>query len=1136
MVKNKNRKFDNSRVSQLMRVSAASLLLLSGFAFLATTSKIARADPPIPNPSGWRLVFNDEFDGSSLNVGKWATCDFPDTDGVGCKGGASGELAWYQPDDVIVNNGILRLRAQQRNITDGFGRQHNYTSGMLSTVNRFQFQYGYTEFRAKMPRGRAMWPAFYTLPVQRRSKPPEIDIVEMLGTDTKTAYLTYHFDGLGPGDPNYFTQGIYFEPADFANDYHTYGVDWQPGLLVWYIDGIERFRTTDRVTAEPHNLLIFLGVGINWNGNNFPDASTVFPNYLDIDYVRVWKRGASQTSYTDNIDDFTTIFASSGAFQRDTSSPSLFGGDTSRLYRYYNDPDWAVWKLDNLGQARVTTYFWPNETVNHYRLFVSSDNANYTQVTPTIIDSGGSWRKIEYVVNAPAGTNYIKVQFPTTSANWTTQIGSVTMTASANPPTPTPIAPTPTPIPPTPTPPPSGGALDDPLNNLSKSFATSGSFLFDSSLPSYFDNDTSRLMRTTTSAQWVTWRLDNMSSFKATAYFWPNESINHFTFATSSDNASYANASPNIVTTLNASGGWTRVEYTLSPPQGTSYMRVTFPTNTRNWTPQLGAINATTGGGGTVVDPIDNLTKVYQYLPNIQLDGNYSQYFDGDISRAMRTTTSNVWMTWKIDGASSFKAVTYFWPNEAISHFSFATSADNVNFTTVSPSINTTTSASGGWTRVEYTLSPSQGTNYVRVTFPTNTRNWTPQISRVEWTANSSGTNITPPDNSGWQLDFNDEFDAATLDTTKWNTVEPYTFADGNGAAGGNGEEQWMQSDETSVQNGYARLRAQRRNFVNQLGKSFQYTSGMIGTWEKYNFRYGYAEARVRVPAGRGYWPAFWLRTIHSGIFPIWPPEIDVMEILGHEPNVAYQTLHFRQNGNPSYIQTVTNNAGNFSQDWHTFAVKWEPGLLVWYIDGVERTRTTQNVPDVPMSMILNLAIGGNWAGSPDATTVFPGYYDIDYVRVWKKTYANEPPVPNLQPATAITDTLSSTNGIFARSSNTIISSVDPTFFDGDTSVIERTNTQTATVTWQRNNISHFFVSAFFPSGTTVEHLKFYTSPDNVVYTPVDFGYYSLPSNWRKVDYRSILPAGTNYLRIEFPAGGSNTVPKIGTVVLGSTP
>jgi beta-glucanase (GH16 family) len=116
-------------------------------------------------------------------------------------------------------------------------------------------------------------------------------------------------------------------------------------------------------------------------------------------------------------------------------------------------------------------------------------------------------------------------------------------------------------------------------------------------------------------------------------------------------------------------------------------------------------------------------------------------------------------------------------------------------------------------------------------------------------------------------------------------------------------------------------------------------------------------------------------------------PEIDVMEIYGDEPDIINMNFHYiNSNGRPA--KHGYSWAGpDFSADFHTFAVDWQPDAIIWYVDGIERWRYTDtaHIPNIPMYLLVNLAVGGSGPGAPEASTSFPSYYEIDYVRVWRR-------------------------------------------------------------------------------------------------------------------------------------------------------
>ncbi len=221
-------------------------------------------------------------------------------------------------------------------------------------------------------------------------------------------------------------------------------------------------------------------------------------------------------------------------------------------------------------------------------------------------------------------------------------------------------------------------------------------------------------------------------------------------------------------------------------------------------------------------------------------------------------------------------------------------------------------------------------------------------------------------------LAFRDEFSGSRLDRSRWTTCYPWGSLRGC-TNGGNNEREWYLPSQVTVADDALHLTADVRDVHHH-----PYVSGMVTTWRRFSFEYGYAEATMQVPAGQGFWPAFWLLPADGS----WPPEVDIMEVLGNRPTKAYFTTH---GGTPQHVVSAGGafNGADLSVGWHTYGLKWTPHALTWYLDGVERFRTTRLVPHVPMYLIVNLAIGGSWPGNPDQTTPFPSELAVDNVRVW---------------------------------------------------------------------------------------------------------------------------------------------------------
>ena len=246
-------------------------------------------------------------------------------------------------------------------------------------------------------------------------------------------------------------------------------------------------------------------------------------------------------------------------------------------------------------------------------------------------------------------------------------------------------------------------------------------------------------------------------------------------------------------------------------------------------------------------------------------------------------------------------------------------------------------------------------------------------------------TDGSPPGTSPVLL-FREEFNGASLDASKWHTC--FWWASETCTIETNNELELYVRENVQVANGLLRLRAQRGDAVGWNGKTYPYTSGMVMTGGRkgekqpgFAFRYGYAEARIKVPRGQGLWPAFWMLPVAY----TWPPEIDVMEINGAQPRVHSMHHHWTSADGQDENRGASWTGPDFSANWHRFGVDWRPDALVWYVDGVERWRSTERagIPTEPMYLVLNLAVGGNWPGSPNEATPFPSYLEVDYVRVY---------------------------------------------------------------------------------------------------------------------------------------------------------
>ena len=251
----------------------------------------------------------------------------------------------------------------------------------------------------------------------------------------------------------------------------------------------------------------------------------------------------------------------------------------------------------------------------------------------------------------------------------------------------------------------------------------------------------------------------------------------------------------------------------------------------------------------------------------------------------------------------------------------------------------------------------------------------------------------------GYSFKWGDDFTGTSLNRSDWN-VELHAPGWVNSEL-----QEYVDSDENiQVKDGNLLLKPVEK--TNADGTK-SYTSGRINTQGKHDFKYGYFECRAKVPAGKGYLPAFWMMPADENLYGQWPKcgEIDIMEVMGQETNKAYGTIHYGEPHDQSQGTYTVSEKNNFADNYHTYACEWEPGKIIWYIDGVKfheesdwfsaksgQGEVTYPAPfDQPFYMILNLAVGGSWVGYPDATTTYDDQqFAIDYVKVYQKDRYDE--------------------------------------------------------------------------------------------------------------------------------------------------
>jgi beta-glucanase (GH16 family) len=203
-----------------------------------------------------------------------------------------------------------------------------------------------------------------------------------------------------------------------------------------------------------------------------------------------------------------------------------------------------------------------------------------------------------------------------------------------------------------------------------------------------------------------------------------------------------------------------------------------------------------------------------------------------------------------------------------------------------------------------------------------------------------------------------------------------------------------MAEENVLVENGLLRIRGENRRHPNAPApeqtswgwQSYNYTAGAINTLGKFSAKYGYFEARMKFPEGpTGFWPAFWTLNAAGG----WPPEIDLHEWLSNEPTTLHCTFHWADDGNVHRMSGQSfGSMPDLSKGFHVYGLEWSIDSIAWYFDNYKLWIYTDAGTIAQLQaqyIIINLAVAG-WVAPPDAMTLWPAYYEVDWVRVWQSS------------------------------------------------------------------------------------------------------------------------------------------------------
>lgn len=267
------------------RRNALALFVVIVISVVAVGVFVTREAPAPPEPLRGALLLDESFDGAGLDSTRWSPCYH--WTASGCTNLSNNELQWYVPEQVQVADGVLSLQADRRAVIGIDGRPFEYVSGLISGKSPeqtlFAFRYGYVESRVRLPQGRGLWSALWMLPSTGEAE-PEIDIYETVGEQPRVVQMHTHWTEDGEDRQ----RGFKFHGPDMTLGWHTFGLEWTPDSLTWFVDGEPRWRVTDPKQIPREDMYLITNLAVGGNFTEPPDEDTPFPSSLQVDYIRVW--------------------------------------------------------------------------------------------------------------------------------------------------------------------------------------------------------------------------------------------------------------------------------------------------------------------------------------------------------------------------------------------------------------------------------------------------------------------------------------------------------------------------------------------------------------------------------------------------------------------------------------------------------------------------------------------------------------------------------------------------------------------------------------------------------------------------------------------------------------------------------
>ncbi len=652
-----------------------------------------------------------------------------------------------------------------------------------------------------------------------------------------------------------------------------------------------------------------------------------------------------------------------------TPGSAAVDGDTgTRWSSAFSDPQWIRVDFGATATVSQVVLRWEPAYATAYQIQTSGDGSTWTTIYSTTTSTGGT-----QTLNVSGTGRYVRMNGTARATQygyslWEFQVYGTLATT---------------------------GACDTGANAALNRPATASS-VQDAALPASAAVDGNAGTRWSSAAsdpQWLRVDLGSSQSICQVVVAWETAYASAYQIQTSGDGSTWTT----IYSTTTSTGGTQPLNVS-----GTGrYLRVNGTARATQWGYSIWELTVHTGGGDTTPPGTDVLLSYNKpaVASSFQNDGacgscTAAKALDFDPATRWATSTTTGWVDpgWiyvDLGATAAIHRVVLQWDPAYATAYQIQVSGDANNWTTIY-----STAAGHGF---KETLNVNGTGRYVRMygTVRSSGYGYSLWEFQVYGTGGSPGSPpALPPDVSfpAGRLVFSDEFnDAAGTrpSASRWH-VET--------GPGVNNELQYYTNNNNASTDGAGNLVMEARREVTAgsscPGGPCQYTSSRINTSTSFTFTYGHVEARIKVTGTAGLWPAFWLLGANFSQVS-WPAcgEIDIMEHIGRVPDAVYSTLHAPAYFGGGGFGSPYTISGDFAAAFHTYAVDWNRSHMTFYVDGnafftvnrdaLESTRGPW-VYDHPFFIILNNAVGGDWPGPPDASTVFPQRMLVDYVRVYQ--------------------------------------------------------------------------------------------------------------------------------------------------------